>query len=363
MMNLLLFILYLFHYLLFYRKKYHLSSNELRKKSEVISFVTECLNGYESINNLNIKEKIKDDFDDKYDKYLSFNRKLSNKKINDEFSKNFIDSVFLFLFLIYGAISIRNGFLIGNFVTLYFLFSLFSSGVRGMFENDFDLFYTIGVVRRILEIPNFSKENVRVSGDICVSNLSYKHILNDINIFIKKGSKVMVSGSSGSGKSTLFKIIKGYYDYNGIVKIDEYDSMKYNFENVVYVSSSEYLFTSKVIDNLSLRKYLEINREICEIDFSLDEYVLENGFNFSRGQRDRITLSRALADFNIIIIDEALDGIDTDMERRILKKIFKVYYNKTVIFISHRLDNLDLFDRFIKMEDGRIILDKVRNER
>ena len=65
------------------------------------------------------------------------------------------------------------------------------------------------MVRRILEIPNFSKENVRVSGDICVSNLSYKHILNDINIFIKKGSKVMVSGSSGSGKSTIFKIIKG----------------------------------------------------------------------------------------------------------------------------------------------------------
>ena len=49
------------------------------------------------------------------------------------------------------------------------------------------------------------------------------------------------------------------------------------------------------------------------------------------------------------------------MERRILKKLFKKYEDKTIIFISHRLDNLDLFDRFLKLEGGRVVLDEVRN--
>lgn len=363
LMCLIIFLIYFVYHKFFYNKNYYLSSNFLREKCEVTSFITERLSGFESINNLNVNEKVVKDFSSKYDKYLFSNRKLFMAKIKEKFLKNLIDNVFLLLFLFYGAFSISKGFLIGNFITLYFLFSLFNSSVRGVFEINFDLFYVIGVVRKIMEIPVYSKNVISVDGDISVSNLFYKDILKDINLFITKGSKVMISGVSGSGKSTLFKIIKGYYDYSGIVKIGGYDSNKYCFDNVIYVSSFEYLFTGKVVDNLSFRKYFEINNEICEIDFPLDDYVLENGFNFSRGQKDRIILSRALSDFNIIIIDEALDGVDVDMERRILKNIFKFYSNKTVIFISHRLDNLDLFDRFIRMDKGRIILDEVRNER
>lgn len=359
----LLLLFYLVRYFLFYDKKYYLSSNTLREKGDVFSFITECINGFESINNLNINEKMISDFFIKYDRYLTFNTKLVSKRILDLFFSDAIDNVFLFLVLLYGAININKGFLIGNFITIYFLFSLYNSSIRGVFESEFDFFSVVSVIRRVLEIPELNKEMIRVNGTIVVSNLCYKNILKDVNLYVKKGSKVMVSGVSGSGKSTLFKIIKGYYEYDGSVTIDKYDACNYRFENVLYVSSYEYLFTGTVMDNLSLRKYSEINKEICKIDFSIDEYVLENGFNLSEGQKDRIALSRALSDFNVLIIDEALDGVDSDMERRILKNMFKAYDDKTIIFVSHRLDNLDLFDRFIKMDKGRIILDEIRNER
>ena len=97
------------------------------------------------------------------------------------------------------------------------------------------------------------------------------------------------------------------------------------------------------------------------INESSADVILENGFNLSNGQRQRICLARALNNFDILIIDEGLDGVDINMERRILKKLFNYYGDKTIIYITHRLDNLDLFDRFIKMDFGRIILDEAKN--
>ena len=170
----------------------------------------------------------------------------------------------------------------------------------------------------------------------------------------------MVSGESGSGKSTLFKIIKGYYDnYKGDVIIDNYQSNKYSFKNVLYVSPRETLFTGRVIDNL-----INNNDEICELDSFINDYNLlieEDGFNISDGQRQRIVLARALVNFNILIIDEGLSQVDVNMERRILKRLFEKYKDKTIIYISHRLDNLDLFDRFLKLDKGYIVLDEMRS--
>ena len=87
--------------------------------------------------------------------------------------------------------------------------------------------------------------------------------------------------------------------------------------------------------------------------------VEEDGFNMSDGQKQRIVLARALSNFNVLIIDEGLSQVDVDMERRILKKLFRRYQSKTIIYISHRLDNLDLFDRFLKLDSGKVVLDEI----
>ena len=85
--------------------------------------------------------------------------------------------------------------------------------------------------------------------------------------------------------------------------------------------------------------------------------IEENGFNLSGGEKQRIFLARCLlSNSKYIIIDEAMNAIDVSMERAILKDIM-ANYDKTVIMITHRLDNIDLFDRQIIMERGKIIDD------
>ena len=91
--------------------------------------------------------------------------------------------------------------------------------------------------------------------------------------------------------------------------------------------------------------------------------IEENGYNLSGGQRQRIILARALLkNFEVLIIDEGLSQMDINLERKILKNLFKMYENKMIIVISHRLDNMDLYDRVIELKNGEIVKDVFKNE-
>ena len=213
-----------------------------------------------------------------------------------------------------------------------------------------------------------------MKGDIVFKNLSYsfnddEKVLENINLKIEKNSKVMVIGSSGSGKSTLFKILKKYYDIpRDKVYIDNIDLNDYQKSNIVYVSQNEILFSDTIYNNIDSNNIINISK-ICLVDeivrknqLGYNMLIEENGFNLSGGERQRIILARALAnEFDIIVIDEGLNQVDTNMERIIIKNLLESYDDKTIIFISHRLDNMDLFDQVIKLEKGKIIDDISKN--
>ena len=81
----------------------------------------------------------------------------------------------------------------------------------------------------------------------------------------------------------------------------------------------------------------------------------ENGANLSGGERQRIILARSLLKkSNFILIDEGLNEIDIDLERKILMNIFNNYKDKTIIIISHRLANIDLFDKVVSLQNGQV---------
>ena len=127
------------------------------------------------------------------------------------------------------------------------------------------------------------------------------------------------------------------------------------------------LYNNLIFDNSDSFKLLDVTK-ICCIDEVMDNnlgfnmLIEENGFNLSGGERQRIMLARSLLrNFNILIIDEGLNQVDIDLERKILKKLFKYYKNKTIIVISHRLDNLDLFDNLIQIEKGKVVRNEIKN--
>lgn len=217
-------------------------------------------------------------------------------------------------------------------------------------------------------------------GNICFKDLSYAYrldteILHHIKLTIEKGEKVLVLGKSGSGKSTLFRLLKRYYEVpRGCIQIGENDINDYeNMNEVCYINQTENLYTGSLLENLTLsetieEKVLQEMIHMCEVDeiawkdsLGLHRLIEENGFNLSGGERQRIVLARTLLrPFKILIIDEGLNQVDVNLERRILKRIFKKYMDKTIIIISHREENLDLFTRKIRIEEGAIKENVVR---
>ena len=117
------------------------------------------------------------------------------------------------------------------------------------------------------------------------------------------------------------------------------------------------MFTDTIYNNIgNSDKFSEIIK-ICLLDEVVEKFKLgyntlieEDGFNISGGQKQRIMLARAINnDFNILLIDEGLNQLDVNSERKILKNLFNHYKDKTIIVVSHRLDNMDLYNQVIEI--------------
>ena len=201
---------------------------------------------------------------------------------------------------------------------------------------------------------------------------SFVIIFKNLNLEIKQGEKILLSGASGSGKSTLVKMLLRYIEIDyGNIRIENIDINHYHLENIrtniAYVTGNEYLFTDTIKNNILMYKnYDEEDFEkVCKItllddiiknnNIKYNSLVEENGFNYSNGERQRIILARSIIrKSSIYIFDEALAGIDINREKKILTSIFDYLKDKTIIVISHRFNNKKIFDRVLKLENGRI---------
>ena len=304
-----------------------------------------------------------------------------------QFIKNNLDDVVKIIVLGFGSFCvITNKLSLGSFLLYQTFFSYFHSSYYRLISlmEEYSSFKV--AMERVEELflittdnfeNNFFYLSYNLDGDIKYQNLNYqigtKTLFNNLNLIIKKGEKILLSGPSGSGKSTLLKMLLRYVevDYNSIT-INNIDINHYHLENIrshiTYVTSNEYLFTDTLRNNLSMYKEVEDEEieqvcKICNVEeifknnlLGYDSLIEENGFNFSNGEKQRIILARSLLRHsNIYIFDEAFSGIDILREKKILEDIFKYLKEKTVIVISHRFNNKKVFDRIIKLEGGKII--------
>lgn len=217
---------------------------------------------------------------------------------------------------------------------------------------------------------------------IAIKNFSFAYdknsplILNNINLNIAKGEKIALVGASGSGKTTLVDALLGLIKTKAgeliidNVVIDSSQDQKLNF--VAYVPQITTIFNTSFSRNITIGlNHQDFNDELiiscmkiaCLDDFvqpsnssnkSLNMEVGQDGRYLSGGQRQRLGIARALSRKpKLLVLDEATSALDSSTERKILNKLISIE-ELTIICITHRAEVLKLFDRVVKVENGKL---------
>lgn len=202
---------------------------------------------------------------------------------------------------------------------------------------------------------------------------SEKEVLHGMDMDFKSGSVNAIVGPSGGGKSTIAKLIASFWDVNsGSIKIGGVDLRDMTMETTeslfAYVSQDGFLFDDTVRENIRMGRLDATDEEVEEaarksgcydfimgLDKGFDTVVGSSGNHLSGGEKQRITIARAmLKDAPIIILDEATAYTDPENEALIQQSVARLVKGKTLIVIAHRLSTITDVDEIWVIDDGRV---------
>lgn len=266
------------------------------------------------------------------------------------------------------------------FIPLRLLGSFFHIAMNGMAASD--------KIFRILDMDNNSDGTIQLPKEkmaIKVANLNFSYeenepVLHTLDFELPSTGMYSFAGKSGCGKSTLASILSGHQrEYEGSIQFNgqELSTIKQDtiMQLVTVVNHDGYLFAGTlrynllmVDDALGEEAMWKVLEKVQIADFvkeqgGLNMPIMAQGSNLSGGQKQRILLARALLkDSPIYIFDEATSNIDVESENAIINVIYQLQKTKTVILITHRLDNGVEANKIYMMENGKIIESGTHNE-
>lgn len=296
-----------------------------------------------------------------------------------------IDLMFPILLVIATTMFI-NGSLEAEMLIAFSILSLaLTNIVRGFSVGYALLRYSLVSMQKLketLQYPTISykDENYQFSNyDIEFKNVDFsyiedKNVLKNVNFIAKEGETTALVGESGSGKSTIISLIARFWDVKkGNIKIGgknindiKPDSL---LTNISMVFQDVYLINDTIYENIKIGNPDATEQEIMNVakqaschefiekmENSYDTIVGEGGSTLSGGEKQRISIARALLkNAPIILLDEATASLDADNEFEIRKSIKKLTTNKTVIVIAHRLNTIQDANKIIVMGNGEIL--------
>ncbi len=245
------------------------------------------------------------------------------------------------------------------------------NGVRMMFSV-LDLPDTLADAPDAVALP-------RGPGAVTFRNVAFSYtgktdVITDLSLDFAPGKVTAVVGPSGGGKSTIMSLLLRIYDpTKGEVAIDGFDLRKVTRaslrDNLSYAGQSTFLFSATVRDNIRMGRQNATNAEveaaakaaqahdfIIALPKGYDTQVGENGIFFSGGQRQRLSLARALLkDAPILLLDEATSALDNHSEGLVRDAIAQSTKGRTTIVIAHRLSTVMVADEVMYIEGGRIV--------
>ena len=207
-------------------------------------------------------------------------------------------------------------------------------------------------------------------------NFSYvpgKQVLHDFTLSVRRGQKIAIVGATGSGKTTVVNLLTRFYEVDsGSISIDGTDITDIRKEvlrhSIAIVLQDTVLFSDTIRNNILYGKpdatdeevrraaaFARADEFIERLPEGYDTVLAESGSNLSAGQRQLLSIARAvLADPKILILDEATSSVDTRTEMHIQQAMIALMQNRTSLIIAHRLSTIRDADKIVVIRDGRI---------
>jgi ABC-type multidrug transport system fused ATPase/permease subunit len=285
------------------------------------------------------------------------------------------------------ALLSRHAITIGTLITaLYLLQLVFQplqelSDVYGQLQSGAAAMVKIAAI--LDEEPEIrertdARELPRIDGDLAIDNVVFAYgkepVLNGIEIAVPAGGCLALVGESGGGKSTLARLVGRFYDPDsGAVRVDGVDlrdvALRSYRRQLGVVLQDPFLFSGTIASNIRFGKpdatdaeveaaaaAVGVDRVAARVSGGLNHAVREGGSGLSAGERQLISIARALlADPRILILDEATSNIDRPTEVLIERALDRLLHGRTSIIIAHRLSTVRRADEIVVIEHGRIV--------
>ena len=321
--------------------------------------------------------------------------KETSKKINEVFVRaspimEFLTGIMIaFLIFIAAKLIANNEIEVSNFFSFLAAMMLAYQPVRSLATLNITIQQGISGAKRILpvidDIPEVkekknSKELILDKAQINFENVNFeyqgdqKQILNSINLKIEGKKMTALVGHSGAGKSTILNLIPRFYNVQfGDIKIDNqsiYDATIYSLrKNISLVSQDTTLFDDTIKNNIAYANldasqkeiedaanYSFANEFIEQLPNKYDTLIGENGVRLSGGEKQRLSIARAiLKKSSIILLDEATSSLDAETESKIQKAINFLTKGRTTVVIAHRLSTILNSDKIYVIDKGKVV--------
>ena len=367
---------------------------QLRTKAErnaqTQSHLVEVVSGIQTVKAQNIELKARWRWQEYYARYVSSGFQNVQTSTAANSASNFLNKISALVVLWFGAALVLNGDLtLGQLIA----FRIISGYVTGpmlrlaqVWQNFQETALSLERLSDIIDTPQEATEEDRnnvpmplIRGHVTYENVTFRFakqgapVLNNITLDFKPGMFVGIVGQSGSGKSTMMKLLPRLYDAtSGRIFIDQYDIAKVELyslrRQVGIVPQDSLLFDGTVQDNIGLTNPSATPEQIVEAariavahDFIMglpagyNTPVGEKGSSLSGGQRQRIAIARTiLQNPQLLILDEATSALDYETERQVSMNLQECYRDRTVFFITHRLNTIRHADVIVVMDQGSV---------
>ncbi|GAB6888486.1 ABC transporter transmembrane domain-containing protein [Desulfothermus okinawensis JCM 13304] len=302
----------------------------------------------------------------------------------------FIGSLGIGLVIWYGGTQVIAGHSTpGTFFSFLTAVMMLYDPVKRLNKSNMVLQRAIAGAERVFEVLDSEDISIEDEGNTQLKppfkNLKFIHVwfkyqntpdwaLEDINLEIRPGEKLAIVGPSGAGKTTIINLIPRFYDpLKGQIILNGHDIKEYTLSSlrrfIGIVSQETILFNASIRDNITygisdvddeqiirVAKIAYAHDFISALPDGYDTIVGERGVRLSGGEKQRITIARALLkDPPLLILDEATSALDTESERIVQNALDNLMQNRTSIIIAHRLSTILSADRIAVMEKGKII--------